>query len=95
MDDAAFGVAPEQVDPDEVGGEARARVSADVGGRALLDDAPGLENHETIGQGHGVDDVVGYQEPCGLDVVQLPTDLPAQLGPGPGIDRGQRLVEKK
>ena len=51
--------APVEVHAHQRGDVARSRVAAQRGGGALLDDPPLLQDHEPIGEDHGVDGVVG------------------------------------
>ena len=69
--------------------------TADVGRTAFLHDRAALENHQPVGEGHGVDRVVGHEQLRTREIGELATDLPPQRSPGPGVDRGQRFVEKQ
>ena len=95
MDNSLSRVAAEQVHSDEVGREPRARMTAYVRRRPLLDDVSILENHQPVGERHGVHRVVGHQHTGRAAVAQLPADLAPQRGASARIDGRQRFVQKE
>ena len=81
--------------PDESGNEDRIRVVVHLVGRADLLDVTIPHDDDPLGQGHGLDLIVGHVDDGGLDrFVQL-LDLGPHLGAQLGVQVGQRLVEQK
>ena len=65
------------------------------GGGALLDDAAVLDDHQPVGEHHGVQRVVRDQDRHGLELGQVAPELGADVEAGTGVQRGQRLVEEQ
>ena len=66
-----------------------------LGQRALLGDRPGLEDHDTIGQGIGVDRIMGDEHGHSIERVEMTSQVPAHLAADRDIEGGERLVEEE
>ena len=70
-----------------------------VGGRprraACLDGAAVLQDHQAVGEHHGVQRVVRDQQRVAAEVGEVPAQLGADLQAGAGVQRGQRFVEQQ
>ncbi len=64
-------------------------------GRADLLDAPAVEHHHLVGQGHGLDLIMGHVDHRGLQFLVQARKLQAHLNTQRGIEVGQRLIEEK
>ena len=60
----------------------------------LLDDA-GLQHHDLVGHGHGLDLVVGDVDHRRLELVVQPGELDPHLHAQGGVEVGERLVEQE
>ncbi|CAM5183264.1 hypothetical protein CDEN61S_04238 [Castellaniella denitrificans] len=79
---------------DEMAHEGVARALEQLLGRALLDHAAARHHQDLVGEGHGLDLVVGdvdqRQAQFVMDLLELAAQFPFQVG----IDHRQRLVEQ-
>ena len=92
---AVLGRAGQQVHADEIGDVAGAGLGGHVGQRALLGDAARLEDDDTIGEGIGIDRIVGHQEADARERGQLLAQVAPHRPARAGVERGQRLVEQQ
>ena len=92
---AAVAGAGEQVHADQVGDVAGPRAGGDLGERAVLHDPARLEDHDPVGQGVGVDRVVGDEQADAVEGGQVAAQVAADLAAGAGVEGGQRLVEQQ
>ena len=87
--------AGEQVEADELGDVARPGVGGDVGQRALLHHVTALEDDDAVGEGVGVDGIVGDHQAHPVERLEVPTQVPAHGAAGADVERRQRLVEQE
>ena len=87
--------AAEEVDADEVGDVARPGSGGDLGERAGLHDPAGFEDHHPVGEGVGVDGVVGDEEADAVERGEVAAQVAAHVAAGAGVEGGQRLVEQQ
>src|SRR5215218_7561315 len=92
LDRGPGGPAPEQVDPDQLGHVPGAGPGADLGRAAGLGDPAALQDDQPVGQGHGLQRVVGDQQPGAVEGGQVAAQVAADLGAGGGVQGGQGLV---
>src|SRR5512132_3013890 len=95
LDGGPRGPAPVQVDPDQLGDVAGARPPADLGRAAGLGDPAVLQDDQPVGQGQGLQGVVGDQQPGAVEGGQVAAQVAADLGAGGGVEGGQRLVQQQ
>ena len=88
-------VAGEEVDADEVGDVAGPGLGGDVGERAGLHDAPAFEDDDAVGQGVGVDGVVGDEQADAVEGGEVAAQVAADVAAGAGVEGGERLVEQE
>ena len=70
-------------------------MGGDLGERAGLDDAPCLEDGDAVGEGVGVDGVVGDEQPDAVERGEVPAQVAADLAAGAGVEGGEGLVEQQ
>ncbi len=80
---------------DEAGDKGRSRLAIDLLGRPHLLDAATVHDDDALGQGHGLDLVVGDIDGRGADLLVHLLDLDPHLHPQLGVEIGQRLVEQE
>ncbi len=56
---------------------------------------PAFEDDDAVGQGVGVDGVVGDEEPDAVEGGQVATQVPAHVAASAGIERGERFIEQE
>ena len=88
-------VAGEQVDADEVGDVSGSGVRGDVVERAGLDDSAVFEDDDAVGEGVGVDGVVGDEEADTVERGEVAAQVAADVTAGAGVEGGERLVEQQ
>ena len=88
-------VAVDQVGPDQLGDVARPRVGGDLGDRPDLDDPPGIEDCDSIGERVCVDRIVGDQQPHPVERLEMSAEIAPDLPTGADIECGERLVEQQ
>ena len=87
--------ADHQVHPHQVGHVARPGVGRDLGQGAGLHGSTALEDHHPIGQGVGVERIVGDEQPHALEGGEVAAQVAAHVGAGADVEGGQRLVEQE
>ena len=87
--------AGEQVHADEVGDVAGTGLGGDVGERSGLDHPAGFEDDHPVGQGIGVDGVVGDEQPDPVEGGQVTAEVAAHVAAGADVEGGQRFVEQQ
>ena len=80
---------------DEAGDEQVARMVVELERRARLLDDAGLQHHDLVGHGHGLDLVVGDVDHGRLELVVQPGELDPHLHAQGGVEVGERLVEQE
>jgi NDP-sugar pyrophosphorylase family protein len=91
----AGGSAGEQVGADEIGHVARPGSSSDIGQGAVVADPAVLDHQDAIGQGVGIDRVVGDHEPYARERSQVGSEVVADGVPGARVEGGEGLVEQQ
>ncbi len=93
---AAFNRALEEIRvADEGGGKAAGRGGKDLFGRTLLDNAAVSNEHQVIGNGHGLVAAVGNKDGGHAELALKAHYLAPKIPPEDGIDRGEGLVEEQ
>ena len=92
---AAVAPATQEVDPRQVGDEARARPGGHFGGRPGLDDLAFLEDDEPVGQRDRLQGVVGDKDADTLKSGKLARQLAAHFRADGDVESGQRFVEEE
>src|SRR5215213_8698628 len=95
VDGGAVGPAPVEVDPDQLGHVRRARPGADLGRGAGLGDPAAFQDDQAVGEGDGLQGVVGHQQPGAVEGGQVAAEVAADLGAGGGVEGGQGLVQEQ
>ena len=91
----ADGPAGQQVEPDQPSHVVGPRLPGDVGGPARLHHPPVLDHHQPVAEHRGVHRVVGDHHGRAGEPGQMAAQLGPDLQPGPGVQRGQRLVQQQ
>ena len=94
-DMAAVGAAAIQVDAHQLGDIFGARAARDVVGGSDLYDLAAFQDEDAIGECEGVDGVVCDEDARAAEATEDQPELPACLGPGLDVERGERFVEQK
>ena len=84
-----------EVEADQPGDVLGRGPAGDLRRRAVLDDAAALDDEQPVGQHHRLERVVGDEQDRPGEVGEVPAQLGADLEPGAGVERGQRLVEQQ
>ena len=84
-----------EVQADELGDVLGGRAAGDLGGAALLHDAPVLEHHQPVRQDERLERVVRDHQARPREARQVPLQLGLHVEPGAGVQRRQRLVEQQ
>ena len=85
----------EQVDADEVGDVAGPGLGGDVAERAGLHDRTAFEDDDAVGEGVGVDGVVGDEEADAVERGEVAAEVAADVAAGAGVEGGERFVEQE
>ena len=80
---------------DEAGDELVVGVLVELEGGAELADVAGVEDDDAVGEGHGLDLVVGDVDHGGVEAVVQLGDLDPHLDAQAGVEVGERLVEQE
>ena len=88
-------VAGHQVGADQLGHVARPGVGGDLGQVALLAHPARLHHDHPVGEGVGVDGVVGDHDGGRPRAGELAAQVAADLDPGAGVEGGEGLVEQQ
>jgi len=85
----------QQGEPDEARHVVGAGPAVHLSRGAGLDDRAVLDDHDPVGECHGVDRIMGHQDGAPAELGQVPAQLGADGQPGPRVQRRQRLVEQE
>ena len=85
----------DEVDPGNAGGEATARGRQHLADRTAFHDAPAVDHDHLVGDGEGVEQVVGDDDGSAVLVAQDVSQQPSESGCGGDVECGHRFVEEQ
>ena len=94
-DRALVAGSPQQVDADEVGDVAGAGLGGDIGEGAGLHDGTMLEDDDAVGEGVGVDGIVGDEEADTVEGGEVAAEVAADVAASTGIEGGEGFIEQE
>ena len=83
--------AGEEIDADEVGDVSGSGLGGDVGQRSGLHDLAGFEDDDAVGEGVGVDGVVGDEQADTVEGGEVAAEVAAHVAAGADVEGGRAV----